>query len=189
EETIISSFEKIEEIAKKCNTSLNSSWTGYDNREFARFKHFRHALPETVNAIIAKRKRRYPGLHKLGTDISVPEEKFREIMKYYHSILHEAGLEYVIFGHIGNYHVHINILPKNSEELDLGEKLYEKFAIKAVEFGGSVSAEHGIGRIKGKFLKIMYSNEEIQEMRDIKKSLDPSLMFNCGNIFEMEGVG
>ena len=188
EETIAFNFEKIEEMAKKCNTTLDTSWSGYDNREFARFKHFRHILPETVNSIIAERKRQYPDLHKLGTDMCVPEEKFGEMMKHYHSVLRKAALEYVIFGHIGDNHVHINILPKNTDELELGLKIYEEFAKKAVKYNGTVSAEHGIGKIKVEFLKIMYSEKEIEQMRAVKKALDPFLLFNCGNIFEIKEV-
>jgi D-lactate dehydrogenase (cytochrome) len=188
EDNIVSLFGKIDKLAKQCNTTLETSWSGYDNREFARFKHFRHALPETVNSIIAERKRHYPDLQKLGTDMCVPEEKFGEMMKYYHSVLREAALEYVIFGHIGDNHVHLNILPKNTEELNIGLKIYEQFAKKAVEYGGSVSAEHGIGRIKVEFLKFMYDEKEIEQMRTVKRALDPLLIFNCGNIFEIKGV-
>jgi len=188
EDNLVSYFEKIDKLAKQCNTTLEASWSGYDNREFARFKHFRHALPETVNSIIAERKRQYPDLHKLGTDMCVPEEKFGEMMKYYHSVLRKATLEYVIFGHIGDNHVHLNILPRNTKELKLGVKIYEQFAKKAVEYGGSVSAEHGIGKIKVDFLKIMYNEKEIEQMRTVKRALDPLLLFNCGNIFEMKGV-
>ena len=154
EDNLVSYFEKIDKMAKKCNTTLETSCSGYDNREFARFKHFRHVLPETINSIIAERKRQHPDLHKLGTDMSVPEEKFGDMMKYYHSVLRKASLEYVIFGHIGDNHVHLNILPKNTEELEHGLKIYEQFAKKAVEYDGSVSAEHGIGKIKVEFLKI-----------------------------------
>lgn len=188
ENNLIPYFEKIGKLAKQCNTTLETSWSGYDNREFARFKHFRHALPETINAIIAERKRQYPDLHKLGTDMCVPEEKLDEMMKYYHSILREAALEYVIFGHIGDNHVHLNILPKNTEELEHGLKIYKLFAEKAVEYGGSVSAEHGIGKIKIEFLKFMYSEEEIEQMRAVKRALDPLLIFNSGNIFESKAV-
>jgi len=187
EGSIVSNFKEIEEMVKLCNTSLDTSWSGYDNREFARFKHFRHILPETVNSIIAERKRQYPNLHKLGTDMCVPQEKFGEMMKFYHSVLREASLEYVIFGHIGDNHVHLNILPRNTEELELGLKIYKKFAEKAIEYNGSVSAEHGIGKIKLDFLKIMYREKEIEQMRTIKRALDPLLLFNSGNIFEIEG--
>jgi D-lactate dehydrogenase (cytochrome) len=118
----------------------------------------------------------------------VPEEKLDEMMKYYHSVLREAALEYVIFGHIGDNHVHLNILPKNTEELEHGLKIYKLFAEKAVEYGGSVSAEHGIGKIKIEFLKFMYSEEEIEQMRAVKRALDPLLIFNSGNIFESKAV-
>jgi D-lactate dehydrogenase (cytochrome) len=185
EDDIVYHFEEIENIAKQCNTTLDTSWSGYENREFSRFKHFRHALPETINSIIAERKRLYPDLHKLGTDMSVPEEKFSDMMKFYHSVLREAALDHVIFGHIGDFHVHLNILPKNTEELEQGIKIYEQFAKKAVDYEGSVSAEHGIGKIKIDFLKIMYSELEIEQMRSVKIAFDPLLIFNCGNIFEI----
>jgi len=186
EENLDKIFSELNIIAEKCNTDLSNGWSGYENQDLARFKHFRHALPESINAIIAKRKQEFRELHKLGTDMSVPEDKFRDMMKYYHSVLENANLEYVIFGHIGDNHVHVNILPKNMEELHLGEKIYEKFAKKAVEYGGSISGEHGVGRIKRKYLKIMYNQEELDEMRRIKKILDPSLILNYGNIVSFE---
>jgi len=186
EEKIDKTFSELNSIAEKCNINLSDGWSGYENQDFARFKHFRHTLPETINAIIAQRKQEFPQIHKLGTDMSVPEKYFREMMKYYHSVLQNANLEYIIFGHIGDNHVHVNILPKNMEELRLGEKIYEKFAKKAVEYGGSISAEHGIGKIKREYLKIMYSQKELDEMRLIKKTLDPSLTLNYGNIISFE---
>ncbi len=64
-----------------------------------------------------------------------------------------AGLEWAAFGHIGNNHVHINILPRDMADLEKALGLYQVFAEKAVEFGGTVSAEHGIGKLKAKFLK------------------------------------
>jgi D-lactate dehydrogenase (cytochrome) len=169
-------------IAEKFNTDLSNGWSGYEDQDHARFKQFRHAVPENVNAIIAQRKQEFPEFHKLGTDMSVPEKNFRNMMTYYHSTLQDANLDYVIYGHIGDYHVHVNILPKNMKEFRLGEKIYEKFARKAVEYGGSISAEHGIGKIKKVYLKIMYSQKELEEMRLLKRTLDPSLILNCGNI-------
>ena len=182
EEKIDMIFSEINKTTEKCNTSLSNSWSGYENREINRLKHFRHALPENVNSIIASRKQQFPELHKLGTDICVPEKYFRSMMEYYHTVLREANLDYVIFGHIGENHVHVNILPNNMDELRLGEEIYEKFAKKAVNYGGSISAEHGIGKIKIDFLKIMYNPKDLEEMRIIKRSLDPLLILNYGNI-------
>ena len=187
EEHIDEYFAEIEKILKECNSSLEDTWSGYEEREIARFKHFRHAVPEIVNNIIAERKKQYPGIHKLGTDMSVEDQHLLEMMKFYHDTLAELGLEYVTWGHIGDNHVHVNILPRNMDDLELGKQLYKKFAKKAVEFGGSVSAEHGIGKIKHEYLEIMYGKENINQMRAVKNSLDPDYLFNSGNIFVEEG--
>lgn len=179
-------FNELNKLTEGCNTDLSDGWSGYEDQDFARFKQFRHSLPENINAIIASRKQQFPLLNKLGTDITVPDKHFRSMMEYYHSKLRNAKLEYVIFGHIGDNHVHVNILPKNMEELQIGERIYEKFALKAVEYGGSISGEHGIGKIKREYLKIMYSQKDLDEMRLIKKTLDPGLILNYGNIVSFD---
>jgi D-lactate dehydrogenase (cytochrome) len=186
EDALEETFKEIGQMLKDCNASLKDTWSAYEERELARFKHFRHAVPELVNNIIAERKKKYPSIHKLGTDMSVEDEYIGEMMEFYHKILNEVGLQYVIWGHIGDNHVHVNILPKNMDDLELGKQLYKKFAHKAVSFGGSVSAEHGIGKIKHEYLEIMFGNEAINEMRQVKSILDPGFLFNPGNIFSKE---
>ena len=186
EEILEETFKEIGSMLEECNSSLKNTWSAYEDRELARFKHFRHAVPELVNNIIAERKKKYPSIHKLGTDMSVEDEHLGEIMEFYHTVLNEEKLQYVIWGHIADNHVHVNILPRNMEELELGKQLYKKFAQKAVSFGGSVSAEHGIGKIKHEYLQIMYGDEAINEMRQAKITLDPDFLFNPGNIFSKE---
>jgi len=149
-------------------------------------KNFRHILPETINSIIAERKKQYPELHKLGTDLAVPDERLDDMWRIYKDALDHADLQWVAFGHIGNNHVHINILPQNGAELQKGLELYGQFAAKAVEFGGTVSAEHGIGKMKIKFLALMYSPGQIEEMRAVKLAFDPEWRLNPGNAFDPE---
>jgi D-lactate dehydrogenase (cytochrome) len=172
----------LEEKINSCGASISDSWAAYENRELQRLKDFRHILPETINAIIAERKKHYPGLHKLGTDLAVPDQHLHDMWQIYCNALETADLEWVAFGHIGNNHLHINILPRNEIELKKGLKLYEHFAAKAVAFGGTVSAEHGIGKMKIKFLKLMYSPQQLNEMRTVKLALDPGRLLNPGNI-------
>jgi FAD/FMN-containing dehydrogenase len=62
-------------------------------------------------------------------------------------------------------------------------ELYGQFAAKALEFGGTVSAEHGIGKMKTKFLELMYRPEQVKEMRAMKLALDPECLLSPGNIF------
>jgi len=173
----------LEEAINSCGASISDSWAAYENRELQRLKDFRHILPETINAIIAERKKQYPELHKLGTDLAVPDEHLHDMWQIYYDALETADLEWVAFGHIGNNHIHINIMPRNESELQRGLELYEQFAAKAVEFGGTVSAEHGIGKMKIKFLELMYSPDQLKEMQAVKSALDPSSMLNPGNIF------
>jgi len=177
-------YDAVEEIAERCGASIQNSWAGYESRELERFKVFRHSLPETVNAIIAERKKSIPQLHKLGTDLAVPNDRLRDIWDIYNESLGSAGLEWVAFGHIGNNHIHINILPNSLEELEKGISLYSDFARKAVAFGGVISAEHGIGKMKKDFLSIMFSDAQIEQMRKVKSALDPNIMINPGNMID-----
>ncbi len=176
-------YNLLEEAIISCGASISDSWAAYENRELQRLKDFRHILPETINAIIAERKKQYPELHKLGTDLAVPDEHLRDMWQIYSDGLETADLEWVAFGHIGNNHIHINILPRNEIELQKGLALYEHFAAKAVEFGGTVSAEHGIGKMKIKFLELMYRPHHLNEMQAVKLALDPGRLLNPGNIF------
>lgn len=185
EETLEDIIVKLDEMATDCNSSIDSCWSAFDEVEKENFKAMRHAVPETVNGIIARRKNEFPGIHKLGTDMSVKHEHFRDIMKIYHETLQQNNLEYVMWGHIGDSHIHVNILPRNMEELELGKQLYKKFAKKAVEFGGSVSAEHGIGKIKSEYLIVMYGEEGVNQMKAVKAALDPNTIFCKGNMFDL----
>ncbi len=141
----------LEEILMNNNTSSESSWAGMDRSELAKMKTVRHFVPETVNGIIAQRKAQYPDVHKIGTDMAVPNEALRDYLHYYISTLDAQGMEYVMWGHIGDNHIHVNMLPRNNEEVKQGMDNYMTFAKKAIELGGTVAAEHGIGKLKRAF--------------------------------------
>jgi D-lactate dehydrogenase (cytochrome) len=173
----------LDAVTKSIGGSLADSWIAYENHEIDRLKCFRRMLPETINTLIAKRKKVHPELHKLGTDLAVPDENFRKMWAVYRDGLADAELEWAAFGHIGNSHIHVNILPRDMMDLEKALGLYQTFAQKAIELEGTVSAEHGIGKLKVKFLKSMYSPDEIEQMQLIKKTLDPRLLLNSGNIF------
>ncbi|MBW1714657.1 MAG: FAD-binding oxidoreductase [Deltaproteobacteria bacterium] len=178
-------YSKLEEIVCTCGSTLAKSWAGYEQRDLERFKNFRHVLPETVNSIIAERKKKIPELYKLGTDLAVPDQALEKIWAFYKSKLEKAGLEWVAFGHIGNNHIHINIIPRSLEEMKEGLSIYREFAKKAVSLGGTISAEHGIGKIKKEFFSIMFSDKELKEMKAVKIALDPGLILNPGNMLNI----
>jgi D-lactate dehydrogenase (cytochrome) len=167
-----------------CGGDPDQAWLACDARELERQKAFRHAVPESVNLTIAERKKSEPALTKLGTDLSVPDGALDELLSLYHGGLDEAGLEYVMFGHIGNNHLHVNILPRNAGEYARGKALYLDWAKWVVAHGGSVSAEHGIGKLKRDMLRVMYGEEGIAAMRAVKRTFDPEGRINKGNLFE-----
>jgi D-lactate dehydrogenase (cytochrome) len=159
------------------------SWAGFSDRDLEEMKRLRHAVPETVNSIIGQRTREIPGLHKVGTDLAVPDAALPEMMEFYERRLAESDLEYAIFGHMGDGHVHVNMLPASAAELATAKALYIEFAKEAVRLGGSVAAEHGIGRIKRALMSVQYSEADLAAMQAVKAALDPEGILNPGVLF------
>jgi FAD/FMN-containing dehydrogenase len=156
----------------------DDSWFAASDGDRERFRRFRHALPELVNDTMRRR-----GFLKLGSDYAVPLTRNREMLAEYHATLRQHDLEYVIFGHIGDAHVHVNILPKSPAEFETGQRLMLHFARHAVELGGTVSAEHGLGKRKAHLLALQYAPQQIEAMKDVKRRLDPQWLLNRGNLF------
>jgi D-lactate dehydrogenase (cytochrome) len=176
----------IEKLLTENNSSLDNTWGGFEKKEIEKIRQIRHSIPETINETIAKRKQKLPILHKISVDIAVPEEKFLEMITYYKTKLEPLSLEYTMFGHIGENHLHLNILPRDEKEFILAKDLHLDFAKKAVVLGGTVSAEHGIGKIKHQYLEVMYGEEGIKQMLEVKKAFDPQYLLNRGNLFPEE---
>ena len=179
EEAMLQSLDPLTEAGG----SDDDTWVGITPRDLEPLKAFRHAVPEAVNLLIAERKREVPDLTKLGTDMSVPDERLEAAMAMYRADLAEAGLESVVFGHIADNHIHVNILPHNLDDYERGRALYHGWAERIVEWGGSVSAEHGIGKLKVAFLQLMYGDGGIAQMRELKALFDPDGLLSPGNLF------
>lgn len=175
--------ETCAELLEDCGCSIESAWIADSERDLVQAKAFRHAVPETVNRMIGERKRTIPDLTKLGTDMAVPSAFLSAVMKRYSTDLQSAGLQHVMFGHIGDNHVHVNILPQNMDQLEQGRRLYQQWAEYVVSIGGTVSAEHGIGKLKCSFLEQLFGAGGIGQMRDLKKCFDPNGCLNRGNLF------
>jgi FAD/FMN-containing dehydrogenase len=157
------------------------SWFAASDQDRERFRRFRHALPELVNDTMRRR-----GFLKLNSDYAVPLDRNREMLAYYHAELREQALDYVIFGHLGDAHVHVNILPNSEAQFQAGQDLMLEFARHAVALGGTVSAEHGLGKRKAHLLPLQYTPEQIESMKQVKRRLDPAWLLNRGNIFATE---
>jgi D-lactate dehydrogenase (cytochrome) len=127
-------------------------------------------------------------MRKFGTDMAVPVDRFREMFAAYREGLRDSGLENMTWGHIGDAHLHVNILPRDPEEADVAAHLFDRFVRQAIALGGTISAEHGVGKLKRNYLHEMYGDGTIRAMAQIKRHLDPSGLLGRGTMFE-EGVG
>ncbi len=116
--------------------------------------------------------------------MAVPVENFASFLKFYKQKLTESKLDFVIFGHIGDAHLHANVLPKNADEMTRAKNLYGRFVAQAVMLGGTVSAEHGIGKLKKHYLQVMFGERYLNEMIEFKHAFDPNGILNRGNMFD-----
>jgi FAD/FMN-containing dehydrogenase len=154
---------------------VEDSWFATTANDRERFRRFRHALPELVNDAV-----RRSGAMKMNTDFAVPLARNREMLAYYRQRLDaEFPGRYVIFGHIGDAHVHVNVFsdPANPRH---AAALLTEFAQRAVELGGTVSAEHGVGKRKAHLLALQYAPEHLEAMRAVKRRLDPAGILGRG---------
>ncbi len=171
-------LEKWISLINEFEADEESAWFAFSDSDKKNIAQFRHSLPEKVNEYISKRN-----LRKLGTDVAVPHDKFERLYFYSKNEVEKENIRYVAFGHFGNSHVHLNMLPKNQKEYEIGKLIYKEICSKAIELGGTVSAEHGIGKIKTDYLLEMYGEENLKKMYSVKKTLDPNLILGRGNIF------
>lgn len=125
----------------------------------------------------------YPQIRKVGTDAVLPAASFTTTSNSYIDLIKKSGLDYVIFGHIGDCHLHINFIPHSPGEWEGALKLYEELMQSTLTLGGSVSGEHGIGKLKTHYLPQLYGTDAYQEMLRIKNTFDPDWLLNRGNLF------
>jgi len=161
--------------------ALSDSWFATNEQDQAKLREFRHQLPVLMNEWFARYKQR-----KVSTDMAVPDDAFPGLFRLYKDTLTSSGLRYTIFGHIGDNHVHVNILPRDDTEGAHARELYIQFLKYAASVGGTLSAEHGVGKLKRDYLRLFYTDDELRAMATIKKALDPNGILGRGNIFSEE---
>ena len=161
--------------------ALTDSWFATNAADQAKLREFRHQLPVLMNEWFARYRQR-----KVSTDMAVPDEAFPGLFRLYQDALRDSGLRYTIFGHIGDNHVHVNILPRDDAEGARARELYVQFLKHAAAAGGTLSAEHGVGKLKREYLRLFYSDDQLREMAALKRALDPNGILGRGNIFSEE---
>jgi len=166
---MLKKFEVAEEKAK-ISSAKKKDCLVYEIRE---------SLPQTINEMIRHRK-----IKKISTDFAVGDENFDKMMQIYDNILPKTKIPYFVFGHIGMNNLHINFVPEDEKQKQEALELYDVMAKEIAALGGTISAEHGLGKLKKKYLQYMYSGQIIEKMKRIKEIFDPFNICNRGNIFD-----
>ena len=161
--------------------AFTDSWFATNEQDQARLREFRHQLPVLMNEWFAHYRQR-----KVSTDMAVPDQAFPGLFDLYKGTLATSGLRYTIFGHIGDNHVHVNILPRDENEGTRARELYLQFLKYAASVGGTLSAEHGVGKLKRDYLRLFYNDDQLRQMAAVKKHFDPHGILGRGNIFAEE---
>ncbi len=152
----------------------------------------RYAVPRRVAEILKER-----GRPKFGTDFAVPVARFAEMYAFHQEIEAEFGcgqdprrpVRAAKWGHVGDCHLHCNFLCENEADETLARSLYLKLVRKAVSLGGTISAEHGVGKktlvdeegVSRPYLWYLLG-DAYREIAEVKKVFDPKGILNRGNM-------
>ena len=145
-------------------------------------RHARHAIPSTMiergNAFRAQ------GGRRVSTDWAVPYEKLAGAIHRARELAEQAHVQpAVVYGHAGNGHPHQNYVARDAAEVERLERVVEETLKHVIALGGTFAAEHGIGKIKRRWLPLQMSKMQIGVMRAVKRELDPLGILAPGNIF------
>jgi FAD/FMN-containing dehydrogenase len=141
----------------------------------------RHSIPATMNE--RGNKYRSSGGRKVSTDWAVPYRKLPEAIQTARALVKNLGIEEpVIYGHAGNGHPHQNFIARDARELTTIEGAVEETLKRVLALKGTVAAEHGIGKIKRRWLPLQMNALQISMMTAVKRELDPNGILAPGNI-------
>lgn len=120
--------------------------------------------------------------NKLGEDISVPRSRIPEAVRRIKEISRKYNLPIVVFGHAGDGNLHPNVLfdRRDADQWERVQKVVKEIFAAAVDLGGTLSGEHGVGTLKLPYLESDVGQISVQVQQTIKQALDPKGILNPG---------
>ena len=121
-------------------------------------------------------------------DVTVPRSRLVEIVAFVEEVAERHQLQMATFGHFGDGNVHPTILTDETdhEEMERVELAPSEIFDKAIELGGTITGEHGVGLAKKPFLPRQFDEASYQLMKQVKRALDPHGFLNPGKIFDLD---
>jgi D-lactate dehydrogenase (cytochrome) len=146
----------------------------------------REGVPEAVNHRIGALQRKgHPGVRKTAADMVVPFASLGAMMERYREGFARRGLDHALWGHVSDGNIHANVIPRSEDDVTRGEEAFLEFGEEVVRLGGCPLSEHGVGRnpVKQELLRRLYGEGGIEQMRGVKRALDPDWKLSPGVLF------
>jgi D-lactate dehydrogenase (cytochrome) len=157
-----------------------------DHARAEQLRAIREAVPAAVNARVGRAKRGVDAqIAKTAADMIVPFERIGELLAIYDAEFERRGLDAAVWGHISDGNLHPNVIPRSMADVQSGKEAILAFGREVHRLGGSPLAEHGVGRnaVKQQLLLDLYGHDGIDQMRAVKRALDPEWKLSPGVIF------
>ena len=174
-------FDAWLELAERHGVRADEAQVYDDASALREARRQRHAVPATMNERGARC--RAEGGRKVSTDWAVPYRRLHEAITEARAIAERHGIEQaVVYGHAGNGHPHQNFIARDADELARVEAAVEETLRHVVAMGGTVAAEHGIGKLKRRWLPLQMNRLQVAGMQALKRELDPDGILAPGNV-------
>lgn len=149
------------------------------------------ATSEEAASLAAARRTAFSALARVGPttileDATVPRNRLPEMVRCIQETARRHNLKIGTFGHMGDGNLHPTFLTneKNKEEMDRVEEAMKDIFARAIELGGTITGEHGVGLAKKDFLPGAIGELNVGVMRRIKAAFDPEGLLNPGKMFD-----
>jgi D-lactate dehydrogenase (cytochrome) len=157
-----------------------------DRTRMAQLLALREELPASVNARVGHAKQTIDSrIEKTAGDLIVPFEHFDELLSACDREFEKRRLDVAVWGHISDGNIHPNVLPRSFADVEAGRMAILDLGRDVIRLGGSPLAEHGVGRNRGKqrLLEELYGRHGVEQMRAVKRALDPDWKLAPGVLF------
>ena len=174
-------LERWVELAERHGARVGDARAFVSEAELREARRLRHAVPARMNergsSFLAS------GGRKVSTDWAVPFRALHEAIVVARAAAGRQKIaQPVIYGHAGNGHPHENFIARDGTELEAIERAVAETLDHVLRAGGTVAAEHGIGKLKRRWLPLQMSELQIGAMRALKHELDPLGILAPGNV-------
>lgn len=146
----------------------------------------REAVPAAVNRRVGIAKREiHRSIEKTAADMIVPFDHLEQLLNCYDAEFGKRRLDIAVWGHVSDGNVHLNVVPRSIDDVAAGQAAILASGREAMRLGGAPLAEHGVGRnpVKQALLQLLYGERGVEEMRQVKRAIDPDWKMAPGVLF------